>query len=157
MEAEANKDSNNDSNETENKTKIQDEWLIRRCFIYDEEYKDCTSFRARFHQYFIHGKTVDCSQWKRDSINCYKYMESQDESAANELVQSEKNRRRERLMSHYSNDVWKKRKSPPENWNEPLPDYISKDYENSYLSVKSKEMKGELPASFDINYRCNIL
>ncbi|XP_057667099.1 UPF0545 protein C22orf39 homolog [Diorhabda carinulata] len=136
---------------------IQNQWMIRRCFIYDEEYSDCTSLRARFNQYFIFGKTLDCSQWKRDSVNCYKWENNKDINAANELVQSEKQRRKERLLSHYSNDVWKRRQSPPDNWNAPLPDYIKKDYDQSYLNIKSKEMKGEIPPSFDTNFKCSIM
>ncbi|CAH1100485.1 unnamed protein product [Psylliodes chrysocephalus] len=150
---------NNDNNkeETKEQPKVEDQWLIRRCFIYDEEYSDCTSIRARFHQYFVHGKSIDCSQWKKDSVNCYKWEERQDVKAANELIQSEKQRRKERLLPHYSNNVWTRRKSPPENWNDPLPEYITKDYEHSYLNIKSKEMKGEIPPSFDVNYKCSIM
>ncbi|XP_023030129.1 synaptic plasticity regulator PANTS [Leptinotarsa decemlineata] len=131
--------------------KVEDEWMIRRCAVYDDEYSDCTSFKARFNQYFIFGKTLDCTQWKKDSINCYKWKDNQDLKAANELIESEKNRRKERLLPHYMNDVWEKRKAPPEDWNKPLPEYLQKEYEYTYLNVKSKEMKGEIPPSFDMN------
>ncbi|XP_050304988.1 UPF0545 protein C22orf39 homolog [Anthonomus grandis grandis] len=141
---------------SENNPEIQDDWLIRKCAVYDEEYKDCTSIRARLNQLFIFGKTLDCGQWKRDSINCYKWLEG-DVKAGEELVHSEKQRRKERLGAHYKNDVWTKRKSPPENWASPLPEYIQKEYENSYLNVKSKEMKGEVPPSFDPHFQCTIL
>ncbi|KAG5871997.1 hypothetical protein JTB14_030839 [Gonioctena quinquepunctata] len=143
-------------NETESQPK--DEWMIRRCSVYDEEYSDCTSFKARFNQYFIFGKTLDCSQWKKDSINCYKWTEKQDVKAASELIQAEKTRRKERLLPHYANDVWEKRKAPPEDWNKPLPEYLQKEYEYTYLNVKSKEMKGEIPPSLDVNFKlCTIM
>lgn len=54
-----------------------------------------------------------------------------------------------RLKPHYSNDVWTRRKSPPENWNSPLPEHIQKEYEASYLNVKSKEMRGEISPQID--------
>jgi len=35
--------------------------------------------------------------------------------AQDELVESEKKRRIERLLPHYQNDVWEKKEEPPEN------------------------------------------
>lgn len=61
------------------------------------------------------------------------------------IIDSEKVRRHDRLKAHYKNNVWEKRKQPPPEWNQPLPDYISKNYENSYLGIKAKEMRGETP------------
>lgn len=34
---------------------------------------------------------------------------------------------------YYANDVWETRKTPPENWNDPLPDYIKQRKSNSTL------------------------
>ncbi|KAF7276135.1 synaptic plasticity regulator PANTS [Rhynchophorus ferrugineus] len=147
------------SEELENKKPtVKDEWMIRQCARYDEEYSECTSFKVRFHQLFIFGKTLDCSQWKKDSVNCYKWVDDKDVRAANELVASEVERRKQRLLPHYQNNVWTKRKEPPENWNCPLPDHLREEYEGSYLDIKSKEMKGEIPASFDPTLKhCTIL
>ena len=58
-----------------------------------------------------------------------------------QIIQSEKKRRLERLRPHYTNDVWKRRTSPPEDWNKPLPDWMQKQYENSFLQIKAEEMK----------------
>ncbi|XP_018561454.1 UPF0545 protein C22orf39 homolog [Anoplophora glabripennis] len=139
-------------------TYVKDDWMIRRCTVYDEEYSDCTSIRARFNQYFIYGKTLDCSQWKKDSLNCYKWTENYDIKAAEELIESEKQRRRERLLPHYQNDIWVKRKTPPENWDKPLPEFLQKGYENTYLNIKAKELRGDIPPSFDTNIKfCTIL
>lgn len=55
------------------------------------------------------------------------------------------------MQGHNDNDVWKKRKHPPEDFNKPLPEYINKRYENSYLDIKNKEMKGE--GSPDVNLK----
>lgn len=49
--------------------------------IYKAEYDDCTSIRARFNQYFIFGEILDCSQWKTDYANCYKWQKDKSEKA----------------------------------------------------------------------------
>lgn len=61
---------------------MNDDLQIRDCEIYKDEYKECTSFRARFHQYFIYGETLDCNQWKKDYNNCCKWTEDGDVKAA---------------------------------------------------------------------------
>ncbi|KAL1497593.1 hypothetical protein ABEB36_008526 [Hypothenemus hampei] len=166
-----------DPENTAKQEQIENEWMIKQCFVYDEEYNDCTSIKARFNQLFIFGKTIDCGQWKRDSINCYKWRDNKDVQAAVSLckilcnrklyykyilqkavIESEKNRKNERLLAHYKNNVWTKRKTPPENWNAPLPEHMQKEYETTYLYVKSKELKGEIPQSYDPNFKiCTIL
>ena len=47
-------------------------WLVRPCNWYKDEYKECSSSHGKLHQYFIFGKTLDCSQWKTDYDNCMK-------------------------------------------------------------------------------------
>lgn len=54
---------------------------VRPCEMYKEEYSECTSIKARFHQYFIFGKSVDCSQWKRDFQNCVHWRDEQNSDA----------------------------------------------------------------------------
>ncbi|CAH2990536.1 unnamed protein product [Chilo suppressalis] len=120
---------------------LEDQWMIRDCEIYKDEYKECTSFKGRFHQYFIYGHTIDCIQWKKDNDNCCKWVDNKDTKAAKSLIESEKKRRMERLQAHFRNDTWKKRKSPPTDWDKPLPEWMSKRYENTYLEMKAKEMK----------------
>lgn len=34
--------------------------------------------RARFHQYFIYGETVDCSHWKKDFEQCKNFRNKSD-------------------------------------------------------------------------------
>ncbi|XP_030764195.1 UPF0545 protein C22orf39 homolog [Sitophilus oryzae] len=148
----------NKADDNKNTDKIKDEWMIRDCSIYDEEYSDCTSIKARFNQLFIFGKVQDCIQWKKDSDNCYKFCNDNDLTAAAQLIQSEKNRRKERLLSHLKNNVWTKRDGPPKNWDSPLPKRLQEQYEGSYLALKSKEMKGEIEPAYDPFFRsCTIL
>ncbi|KYN14130.1 UPF0545 protein C22orf39 like protein [Trachymyrmex cornetzi] len=126
----------------EEKTSLRNhEWMIRPCMVYKDEYDDCSSIKARFHQYFIFGETVNCKQWKTDYNNCYQWEKHKSEEAYDALIKSEKQRRFNRLHAHYQNDVWEKRKKPPENWNTPLPEWMQKEFENSYLHIRSKEMK----------------
>lgn len=116
---------------------------IRPCFLYNEEYSDCTSIKARFHQYFIEGETIDCSQWKTDYKNCQKWEDKKDLDAATAVVKSEEKRRLDRLKSHYGNTVWTKRDAPPEKWNAPLPEWLEERNKNTYLEIKAKELRGE--------------
>ncbi|PSN39173.1 hypothetical protein C0J52_20383 [Blattella germanica] len=95
-------------------------WMVRPCDLYKEEYSDCTSIKARFHQYFIHGESVDCSQWKRDYDNCVRWENNKNSKALN--------------------NVWTKRDGPPPDWNKPLPEKFQKEYENTYLYHRAKEM-----------------
>lgn len=55
------------------------------------------------------------------------------------VINSEKERRLERLRAHYNNDTWKKRDSPPVDWKKPLPEWMQKRDENTYLAQKLKE------------------
>lgn len=98
-------------------------------------------------QYFVNGDTLDCGSWEHDFESCVKFEEEKDEEAAKSIIESEAQRRKDRMKAHYGNNVWEKRKSPPEDWNRPLPEHISQKYENSYLDVKSKELKGECKKS----------
>ncbi|XP_058822675.1 UPF0545 protein C22orf39 homolog [Topomyia yanbarensis] len=118
-------------------------WSIRPCFFYSEEYDDCTSIKARFNQYFIHGESIDCTQWKRDFDNCVRFERNQqDTKSALQLIESERERRMNRLGAHYRNDVWKKREQAPKDWSKPLPEKMQKEYEQSYLALKAQEIQG---------------
>lgn len=48
------------------------------------------------------------------------------------------------MEAHFHNDTWIKRKNPPKDWSKPLPDYIAKKTQNSYLEIKNKELRGEV-------------
>ncbi|KOC64589.1 UPF0545 protein C22orf39 like protein [Habropoda laboriosa] len=56
-------------------TSVEDKytWMVRPCEIYKDEYNDCTSIRARFHQYFVFGEPINCKQWNTDYKNCKKW------------------------------------------------------------------------------------
>lgn len=77
-------------------------------------------------------------------------------SLQDELIKSERERRIKRLHSHLQNDVWEKREKPPENWNDPLPEWMQKEFENSYLHIRNKEMKEGTEVS-SLDTRCTIL
>ncbi|EFN85973.1 UPF0545 protein C22orf39-like protein, partial [Harpegnathos saltator] len=129
---------------------------IRPCLIYKAEYDDCTSVKGRFHQYFIFGESINCEQWKTDYFNCYQWKKYKSEEAYDEVIKSEKRRRRERLQPHYENDVWERREKPPENWNAPLPEWMQEKFKNSYLQIRSEEMKKNVNESI-LDSKCTIL
>lgn len=106
--------------------------------------------QGRFHQYFIHGESVDCSQWKRDYDNCIRFEDSpNDLRSAQKIIQSEENRRTARLRAHYANTVWTKRTDPPSDWSKPLPEWLQKKNENTYLEIKANEMRNNVDSSKD--------
>lgn len=74
----------------------------------------------------------------------------------NELIESEKQRRFARLSANYANDVWERRKEPPKNWNAPLPEWMQKEFENSYLHIRNEEMKRGKEVSA-LDSKCTIL
>ncbi|KAM8714397.1 hypothetical protein ACLKA7_014516 [Drosophila subpalustris] len=138
------KSENAETKESNTKAKLDDTWAIRPCHLYKDEYDDCSSFKARFHQYFIHGQDTDCSQWLTDFRNCERYEKSNgnDTEAGAAVIKSEEQRRLIRLRAHLANDTWTKRKQPPEDWAKPLPEWLQKRNENTYLELKQKELSG---------------
>lgn len=111
------------------------------CF-FSEEYRDCRSIKSRFQQYFVHGDYLDCSSWEHDFESCVKFEDNGDLKAAKKVIDSEAARRKTRMKANLQNNIWKKRDNPPDDWAKPLPEHLSKEYENSFLDIKSKEMKG---------------
>lgn len=110
--------------------------------MYKEEYDDCKSIKARFHQYFIHGESTDCLQWKRDYDSCVRFEDdANDLRAAQEIILSEARRRDVRLKAHYQNSTWEKRKQPPADWAKPLPEWLQEKNKNTYLEVKANELR----------------
>lgn len=146
-------------NDNNNSRELKDSWAIRPCNIYKEEYSDCTSIKARFHQYFIHGETIDCSQWYTDYQNCVKYQDSNGNNieAGEAVVKSEEQRRNNRLRAHYANTTWKKRECPPEDWAKPLPEWLAKKNENTYLEIKAKELETGVFSPESKNSFCSII
>ncbi|KAH8267368.1 hypothetical protein KR026_001069 [Drosophila bipectinata] len=148
-----------DSKLNNSNTTLEDAWAIRPCHLYKDEYDDCTSFKARFHQYFIFGKDTDCSQWLTDYRNCERFQQSNgnDIAAGSAVVKSEEQRRLTRLRAHFANDTWQKRKVPPQDWAAPLPDWMEKRNENTYLEIKQKELSGQVPPQEEDRSLCTIM
>ncbi|KAK7075112.1 hypothetical protein SK128_023284 [Halocaridina rubra] len=116
-------------------------WLVKPCERYKEELSECRSIKRKFHQYYIHGETKDCSQWKADYKNCLDYRKNKNIDALSSVIDSEKVRCRERLSGHYKNTVWEKRESPPDDWSSPLPEENLHKDDISFLAMKAKELK----------------
>jgi len=122
---------------------MKDSWMLRHCDSYREELKSCKSIRGRFHQFYVHGKALDCSEWENSFDDCKAWNSHADEPAARRVIQREKVRIGKRLKAHYDNDVWEKRQSPPPDWQKPLPKWIQEKNENSFFEVYAKEKTKE--------------
>lgn len=59
---------------------------------------------------------------------------------------------RNRWKLFYANNIWETRSNPPENWNDPLPEYIAKRRSNSILKDTLGEYSEENSKSF-----CSIM
>lgn len=114
---------------------------VRPCDEYKIEYKECKGIRSRFQQYFVYGTLTDCIPWIDDYNSCVKWEEEQDVKALKRLVVSETLRRINRFKPHEENDVWEKRKTPPENWCSEPPEWFQQQNANSYLAMKRDEEK----------------
>ncbi|ELT90876.1 hypothetical protein CAPTEDRAFT_220107 [Capitella teleta] len=103
-----------------------DFWMYRPCGVYLDEFVECTSWKARYHQRYVDGKEADCSKWKKDHENCIAFRDKKSYEALESLLASEKERRAKRLEGAKGNTVWEYRTSPPENWAAPLPPHLQK-------------------------------
>lgn len=74
-----------------------------------------------------------------------------------ELLTSEKKRRLERLRPHYKNDVWQKREEPPSDWNAPLPDWLVKRNQGTFLALKQDDIENNRNTSAVLMPGCVIL
>lgn len=137
----------------------QKEFIASSFYYFTEEAAECRSIRGRFQQYFVNGDILDCSSWNHDLNDCINFEEKNDYRAGKRIIENENVRRKDRMKSHFNNDTWTKRKNPPEDWNKPLPEYITKNYENSFLEMKTKETKNDPDKAVDMKEPtyCNIM
>lgn len=91
----------------------------------------------------MYGENLNCVQWRDDYNNCQKWSWFQNKDAALELIKSEMKRHDERMKAHTDNTTWTKRDRPPDDWNAPLPDWMEKRNENSFLAFKAQELRKE--------------
>ncbi|KAH7956101.1 hypothetical protein HPB52_006018 [Rhipicephalus sanguineus] len=57
----------------------------------------------------------------------------------NAVVKSEEKRKHDRLKASRDNDVWQLRSKPPEDWNAPVPEWMAKKFEQSYIAAVAKK------------------
>ncbi|CAE1328146.1 unnamed protein product [Acanthosepion pharaonis] len=151
-----------DGKTKENENKLTDLpvdiWMLRPCEIYHDEYKECTSTKGRFQQYYVFGNYLDCSKWKQDSENCFKFRETRSVDVLQKILDNEKDRRQIRIKNAQANDIWEYRSSPPEDWTKPLPEW-EKARKNTVLSKVQlvKEKSGTFTGTSDTLSSCVIL
>ena len=122
---------------------LPDSWILRHCDCYRDEYKSCKSIRGRLHQFYVYGRILDCADWENNVADCKAWNKYKDREAALRVIEREKLRVGTRLRDHFDNDVWKKRKCPPEDWAKPLPDWLKEKSDDSYLAIYMKEKEEE--------------
>lgn len=109
------------------------EWLIKPCMYYKESFKDCNSFYAQFNARYTNGRKEDCSQWSIDYKNCCEYIKTGSREARADLIESEKFRRLERLVTMANNNVWEYRDKPPADWHAPLSEELYSSEDKEYI------------------------
>ncbi|GFS39153.1 uncharacterized protein NPIL_558741 [Nephila pilipes] len=135
-----------------------DAWKVRPCHWYKEEYKDCQSIKAKFHQFFVYGETIDCSQWKDDYQNCMQFRKKKDLKFLESVIESENQRQKERTKTIEQNDVWVYRTSPPETWNSPMPKWMQENKKDSLLSETQNMLnEGIDPTPIFTGFSCTIM
>ena len=100
--------------------------LVRPCERYLELFKTCKSIRGRLHQYYVYGELFDCQPHKSNYDACMNYRKSGELSILDPIIEWETNMINTRLKTVEQNKVWKMRDSPPEDFNAPLPNFISR-------------------------------
>lgn len=126
----------------------QYKWLIKPCIFYKETFNDCNSFYGQFNARYTTGHKEDCSQWYADYRNCSAYEQTGSEEALNQLIESEKIRRLERLVTMKNNNIWEYRESPPTDWNAPLPQHLQSAEDEEYL--RSRMNKNSI-------FKCSVM
>ena len=76
-----------------------------------------------------------------------------DEEAAKRIIGREKSRIGERLKGHFANNVWERRKTPPDDWNKPLPEHLLEASEESYLRIHQEELDSGEPEDYNSTNR----
>lgn len=116
---------------------------MRPCKAYRGEYKECKRWKGRFNQYFIFGEMLDCQGWADTYNNCQKYSWRGNKDAAIDVIKSEIERYENRMRPHLENDVWAKREKPPDDWSQPLPQFMVERNQGSYIDVQLKKMAAD--------------
>ncbi|OQR74055.1 UPF0545 protein C22orf39-like [Tropilaelaps mercedesae] len=120
-------------------------WMVRPCEYYSDEFKDCTSLKARLHQRFIYGEFINCEQWRTDAENCMKWRNAKDVQALDTVTKSELKKKISRhLSTRATAAVWEFRDTPPsaEEWKPELPPHLKKRMENSTIGLVTEDGQG---------------
>lgn len=108
-------------------------YLVRPCERYRELYSDCSSLRARVHQYYVFGDLTDCSQHSNNYDSCLNYRKTKDPQLLQPIIDWEKNLIQKRLDVAAANPCWDAREIPPSNFNGPLPSFVEERHKKSYF------------------------
>lgn len=111
--------------------KLKDGHLVRPCERYNELYRGCKTIRSRIQQYYVYGETLDCSPHKNNYKACLQYRHTRDASHLDTIIEWEKNLINTRLKTVEQNTTWKRRETPPADFDRPLPEFLKKRSQRS--------------------------
>lgn len=121
---------------------IQDLNLLP-CDHYDFEFKQCSTLKGKFLQYYRGDKPEhECKFYQDLFVDCLKYQRdpSKNLDSLLRLKNYEHELVKKRNDSKEKNDVWKPRKEPPTDWNAPLPDWAEDNLKDSFwFKTRSKK------------------
>lgn len=100
--------------------------FVRPCERYNELLRSCRSIRGRLHQYYVYGELFDCSEHKNNYNNCMKFRSTQNPDVLDPIIEWETNLIQTRLNAAKNNKAWAFRKSPPSDFEKPLPEFLQK-------------------------------
>lgn len=103
--------------------------FVRPCERYREMLRECKSIRGRLHQYYVYGELLDCQPHKDNYDHCLQYRKSKDFSVLHQVIDWEKNLMLTRLNAEKQNTTWEYRTEPPNDFDGPLPEFLSKRQE----------------------------
>ncbi|XP_062618782.1 UPF0545 protein C22orf39 homolog isoform X2 [Saccostrea cucullata] len=119
---------------------------IRPCISYWKDFTSCCSSSSRIRQVYVNGEMTDCIPLRNISDKCYIMEKGEDGAidAMNELIEYEKQRQAERVKMKTENDIWEYRTSAPENWSQPLPEFMEARKDTYLNKIQDKWENDEL-------------
>lgn len=135
----------NETKNTESKSdNDEDLFNLLPCEHYIYEFKQCSSLKGKLYNYYRGEQPeYDCKYYEELYTNClaYKRYPNENFQLLLKLNQYENNLMKKRIDSIKQNDVWELRKSPPADWNSPLPDWAAERLKDTYWHKSSSTKK----------------
>jgi len=117
--------------DSEGKPSDQRYRFVRPCERYEELEKACKSISGRVNQYYVYGELIDCKQHLANYKSCMRFRRERNLELLEPIIAWEQNLIETRMNTVEQNKAWTARDSPPENFDKPLPEFITKRHKSS--------------------------